>query len=85
MKNPTATQQIRDLQRLISEVQKALAQLQKLLDTTQGNERAKYKLIVTMPDGEKIQEKKPSETHQNLTLPTQAPPSRLLSKYLPKA
>ena len=62
MNNPTATQQIRDLQRLIAEVQKSLEQLQKSLDATQGNERPKYKLIVTMPDGKKIQKKKASDT-----------------------
>ena len=53
---------ISNLQKLIPQVQKSLEELQKLLDTTQGNERPKYKLIVTMHDGEKIQEKRPSDT-----------------------
>lgn len=53
---------IANLQRLIPQVQESLEKLQTLLDATQGNERAKYKLIVTMHDGEKIQEKKPSDT-----------------------
>ena len=44
---------IANLQKLIPQVQKSLEELQKLLDTTQGNERPKYKLIVTMHDGEK--------------------------------
>ena len=53
---------ITNLRRLIPQVQKSLEELQRLLDAAQGNERAKYKLIVTMHDGEKIQEKKPSDT-----------------------
>ena len=52
---------IANLQKLIPQVQELLEELQRLLDETQGNERPKYELIVTI-DGEKIKKKKTSDT-----------------------
>lgn len=52
---------ISNLQKLIPQVQESLEELKRLLGEAQGNERPKYKLVVTY-DGEKIEKKRPSDT-----------------------
>ena len=52
---------ISNLQELIPQVQESLEELKRLLGEVQGDERPKYKLVVTY-DGEKIEKKRASDT-----------------------